>query len=65
MSTLEWAVSMITSVSASASLMLLEHREAVAVRQLVIEQHEIDAFGVALERRLRASRPRRPDTLPA
>ena len=32
---------------------LLEHRQAVAVRQLVIEQDEIDAFGVTLDRRPR------------
>ena len=34
-----------------ALLDLLEDRQAVAVRQLVVEQHEVDAFGVALERR--------------
>ena len=38
-----------TSVSGSASLMLLEDRQAVAVRQLVVEQHEIDPFSVALD----------------
>ena len=39
-----------TSVSGIALLDLLEHRQAVAVRQPVVEQHEIDALGVLRER---------------
>ena len=47
---LENAVSRITSVSGSASLIFFRYREAVGVGKAVIEQHQVDAVAMLLER---------------
>ena len=50
MSTLENAVSRITSVSGSASLIFFSTVRPSPVGQPVVEQHEIDPFAMLLER---------------